>query len=126
MPAAIVLPRPKVEWAQAACTPEKLAASGLNIPRDAFFQDEWSHLVKKICAQCPINYDCGLYALRGDEYGIWGGTTRDTRLLALKPTRRVRCIECKQLNPRNRGGIQICGACGLSWKTQRNAKGDDD
>jgi len=32
------------------------------------------------CRDCPIKTKCLLEALRQDAYGVWGGTTRATRL----------------------------------------------
>ena len=34
---------------------------------------------KKICAGCPLQTPCLIYALDNREQGIWGGTTEDNR-----------------------------------------------
>jgi WhiB family transcriptional regulator, redox-sensing transcriptional regulator len=35
---------------------------------------------KAICAVCPVMWDCYVHALENEEeYGIWGGTTRQER-----------------------------------------------
>lgn len=34
---------------------------------------------KAICRRCPVQVACLEYALAADEWGIWGGTTRDER-----------------------------------------------
>ena len=33
----------------------------------------------ELCGQCPVRTDCLAAALAGDEFGIWGGTTRADR-----------------------------------------------
>lgn len=37
------------------------------------------HVAKSICADCPVTSDCLDAALKGDERGIWGGTTESER-----------------------------------------------
>lgn len=56
-----------------------------NFP-DLFFPDSRatrqhsdSALAKKMCAECPIIRECGDYAIRYEEEGIWGGLTKPER-----------------------------------------------
>lgn len=35
--------------------------------------------VKKFCGPCPVRRECLRFALKRDERGIWGGTTRAER-----------------------------------------------
>jgi WhiB family redox-sensing transcriptional regulator len=30
---------------------------------------------KRICAMCPVRKPCLAFAIEGDEYGVWAGTT---------------------------------------------------
>lgn len=32
------------------------------------------------CCDCPVKMSCLLEAIKQDAYGVWGGTTRSTRL----------------------------------------------
>ncbi|HET9973420.1 MAG TPA: WhiB family transcriptional regulator [Streptosporangiaceae bacterium] len=35
---------------------------------------------KKICARCPVSWECLVFAMTtGQHYGIWGGLTEDER-----------------------------------------------
>lgn len=34
---------------------------------------------KMICDGCPVKAECLTQAITNDEYGIWGGTTREER-----------------------------------------------
>ena len=43
---------------------------------------------KKICASCPLKFDCLEYALNTHEIGIWGGTTEAQRE-SLRRDRRI-------------------------------------
>lgn len=80
-----------VEWMQhKACSWET---------RDLFFaEDEPKRVVarfaeteaKAICRTCPVQAECLTYAIEGDMYGIWGGTTRKERDDARKAQRRGR------------------------------------
>ena len=45
---------------------------------ELFFPDkvenQYSHLAKQICVQCPVRIQCLTWALQNDEeFGIWGG-----------------------------------------------------
>lgn len=35
---------------------------------------------KSVCLRCSVRSDCLDYALRMNEFGVWGATTRDERL----------------------------------------------
>jgi hypothetical protein len=34
---------------------------------------------RRVCANCPVQMDCLVYATAADEWGIWGGWDRDQR-----------------------------------------------
>lgn len=58
-----------MEWKQdAAC---------LGVDSDVFLNEEPE--AKEICARCKVLTPCLVFALEGDEYGVWGGTTRAER-----------------------------------------------
>lgn len=38
-----------------------------------------AHDAKRICAVCPVTYQCLTYALPNDWPGVWGGTTPNER-----------------------------------------------
>lgn len=53
-----------------------------NFP-DAFFPDDRTSidnkLAKELCRVCPVIAECGRYALKWAEFGIWGGMTAQDR-----------------------------------------------
>lgn len=38
-----------------------------------------TRIAKAICAMCPVRVECLTWAVRNDEWGVWGGTTRSER-----------------------------------------------
>jgi hypothetical protein len=36
-------------------------------------------LAKQLCSRCPVQYECAAYAVRSEEWGVWGGTTAKER-----------------------------------------------
>lgn len=71
-----------VDWDRAACK---------SLPTDFFYKFEERGVSKLIdvdvfrftCAPCPIWKQCLRYAIRNEDYGVWGGcTTEERRALA--------------------------------------------
>ena len=65
----------KVNWDQAECR---------GVYTDLFYRVEeernvnaypFIDAVRSICARCPIWKDCLTYAIRHEQYGVWGGLT---------------------------------------------------
>lgn len=97
--------------------PNILSQTGL--PADSFIViKEATAEAKAICARCPVQVECLEYALENrEQYGVWGGTTRDERkaMLRARPnppaedrhgTRNCyvsgcRCSECCEANRRH-------------------------
>ena len=48
-------------------------------PRLFYPPGNTSLIVKAVCGGCPVRHQCLSDAVRGDEYGIWGGTDRTQR-----------------------------------------------
>ena len=49
---------------------------------------------KAVCATCPLVETCLDYAIRNDEWGIWGGTTMQERMFLRRyPTRKAEYID---------------------------------
>lgn len=53
---------------------------------DVFHNEDWpqpyeaAKTAKAYCHRCPIQLDCGLYAIEANEpYGVWGGMTAAER-----------------------------------------------
>ena len=54
---------------------------------DAFFPDKLEHtygasdikMAKSLCKECPIVIECGKFAIKWEEEGIWGGFTKAER-----------------------------------------------
>lgn len=64
---------PDNPWAGALCA---------QTDPEAFFPEkgETPTTAKQICTTCPLQRQCLQYALTtGQDYGIWGGTTRNER-----------------------------------------------
>ena len=70
----------------------------MKVPAEMFFPEgdglspkefrQWEMDAKAICEGCPITFQCLQAALAENEYGVWGGTTKDERDLMRKGTRR--------------------------------------
>lgn len=61
---------------------------------DAWFPDDGdrhgARLAARICGGCPVRADCLEAALeRGEQHGIWGGTTPRERLALRQAARRT-------------------------------------
>ena len=55
---------------------------------DAFFPEKGSSQhspeivwAKETCNACPIIAECGIYALKYERFGVWGGMTAEERRL---------------------------------------------
>jgi WhiB family redox-sensing transcriptional regulator len=52
---------------------------------DLFFRPpnsnaDWANQAKRICAECPVIYECLRYAINtNQEHGVWGGLTPHER-----------------------------------------------
>lgn len=65
-----------IAWNRAACRDE--GDPEIFFPLNGW--DSMTPLALAICASCPIQLDCGDYALiTGQVDGIWGGLTEDDR-----------------------------------------------
>jgi WhiB family redox-sensing transcriptional regulator len=42
--------------------------------------DDVSADAVRICRDCPVRVDCLRWAIRNDEHGVWGGSSRAQRL----------------------------------------------
>lgn len=78
------------------------------------------------CRPCPVRAQCLTTALRGNEVGIWGGTSTEERLRIRRRRNRIKCPGCSVETPlllvdQRPDGTpdpqQVCRACGLSWKS---------
>lgn len=54
---------------------KRAACSG----QENLFQDNPKKAKKEICGSCPVRDQCLKYALIYSEFGIWGGTTKESR-----------------------------------------------
>lgn len=96
---------------------------------DRFHQDEWTKRrglpaevppdVAPICGACEVRIDCLAYALQHDEYGVWGGTTRQQREAMQRPIVRAKCPACQSANLFQVVAQQVCGDCGASWQATK-------
>lgn len=66
-------------------TPWSERSACRNLPLDLFFPEEKppQHWVDQLpCGTCPVKIECGDYADRNNEQGIWGGVWRSQRSIA--------------------------------------------
>jgi WhiB family redox-sensing transcriptional regulator len=63
---------------------------------DAFFPEKGSTglraelmWAKQVCGQCPVKKQCSEYALKWEEFGIWGGLTAEDRRKLKSAARRA-------------------------------------
>lgn len=96
---------------------------------DLFHQDEWTKRrglpaevppdAAPICGACEVRIECLAYALKNDEFGVWGGTTRQQREAMKRPIVRARCPACQGRSLFRTGPQQVCGDCGSSWEATK-------
>jgi hypothetical protein len=70
--------------------------------------------VKRICVSCPVRGKC-LSLHKYDNYGIWGGMTRNQRDVLRSEHTQVVCPACAGRLIARRGKEEICLGCGISW-----------
>lgn len=69
-----------------------------------------------MCDACPVGGECLSEALRSDEYGVWGGTTRRQREHMKKARWRIACIRCGGKMIVRSHAYAVCMGCGVSWR----------
>jgi WhiB family redox-sensing transcriptional regulator len=69
-----------------------------------------------ICKTCPVIVQCLDYAMTHDEYGVWGGKTRNQRLHGF---RTYECLTCGISFQYSRRGGSIPVACSAECRAQR-------
>lgn len=75
----------EAEWReQAACREPRNAAIHAAVYDESAGPYEVRR-AKKVCDQCPVEFDCALAALRsGERFGVWGGMSDRERRRFLK------------------------------------------
>jgi WhiB family transcriptional regulator, redox-sensing transcriptional regulator len=70
---AEILPITREGWARDAACAE--------IGGEPFYPEkgETGAAAKRICRKCEVQIECGDWAIRNDEWGIWSGTSREER-----------------------------------------------
>ena len=62
------------------------------VSSDVFFEEGVKRLVieaKTYCYRCPVRINCLEYALKAEEYGVWGGMTAVERRKEVRRRRRM-------------------------------------
>ena len=59
-----------VDWDRAACKDTDTESWYPYTPGES---NGVSKILNKICNECPIFSDCGVYAIHHEKYGFWGG-----------------------------------------------------
>ena len=77
----------QVNWDLAQCLQEEIYP-------DLFYQIEeersqkayeFINALRSVCLSCPIWKDCLTYAMRNEDYGMWGGMTTQERISMRNP-----------------------------------------
>ena len=79
----------EVEWKQANCNQQPLNLFYVFEEHKGRINEFFSvDIVKRLCFACPIWRNCLEYAIRNEDYGIWGGLTTRERdaLIAGEPS----------------------------------------
>jgi hypothetical protein len=75
--------------------------------------------VDALCQACVIRVECQAWALEHDEWGVWGGTTRQQREAMRRPIVRAKCPACQGRSLFRTGPQQVCADCGRSWEATK-------
>lgn len=57
---------------------------------ELFFNDKKRTSVRKakeLCGACPVQPDCLSYAMRREDFGVWGGMTQNERRVVRRKSR---------------------------------------
>jgi len=54
-------------------------AACLGSSTETFFEEDRSLEAIAICQLCPVKSDCFEYAIKHEDYGVWGATTEEER-----------------------------------------------
>jgi len=107
----------EIKWRDyAAC---KNAPYSLFTSRDG--ENEPSYPPKQAleyCNRCSVNPECLATALANNETGVWGGTSTYQRTQMKRVRARLKCPSCESLALVIDKKVELCLACGISWRTQ--------
>jgi hypothetical protein len=92
-------------------------------PGDADLDDreDWDAppVVQAVCGACSVQVECFRWAVETDAWGYWAGTSRHQRRQLRRPRTRLACPVCTNTVTTTTGRVQVCLACGRSWRTNR-------
>lgn len=80
-------------------------------------------LEERFCRTCPVRVQCLHSAIEQQDYGIWAGTTTQQRRKLMRVRERVKCPLCENRTLVPSDDIDICLACGTSWRKRLAGKG---
>ena len=60
-------------------------AACLGSSTETFFEEDRSLEAIAICQLCPVKSDCFEYAIKHEDYGVWGATTEEERRASEPP-----------------------------------------
>lgn len=87
----------EVNWDQAECKGSIYTDLFYTVEEQrSILQYEYINALRSICARCPIWAECLSYAIKNEQYGVWGGMTSVERVSMLDrkryPNQRARAI----------------------------------
>lgn len=103
---------PLPNWMRGACR---------DADPEVFFLDDKATEVPEIAARycriCEIQPECLEWAMRYENFGVWGNTTEVQRKKLKRSFTRVHCPGCSSIDVlATWDSAEICLACGLSWR----------
>lgn len=105
------------------------------LPASMFYVEEGANggEAKKVCAACPVNIHCAMYAHANREvHGIWDGTSRTSRRAKRAGVaRRARTKPCPRCKPNSGAGYMAhrragedpkqCDQCMAAYRASQTA-----
>lgn len=71
------------------------------------------------CRECPVMAKCLTSAITNKDFGIWAGTTKETRDKLSRTRTRTKCPVCSNNLLSDVREFSLCLSCGASWRGER-------
>lgn len=119
------LREPMGDWVESALCREKVRAGEAD--RSWWFPGEKReqrtiNIAKRICGECPVKQTCLDWAVRHEQYGIWGGVGPRQREY-LVSERKKPCTNCGfGFAPSNPSAMYCSSRCANEVKNRRRAE----
>lgn len=88
---------------------------------EIFYAEDQIETAVGYCQRCMVRDVCLAWALKNNEYGVWGATTEKERQKAQRIVKRASCPTCGGKTIHKIDNQSICVPCGTSWQTSRSS-----